>query len=198
MTTTCRYVVQNVAAVFFGLVCLTQALGAETPLRPTLAPVRVRLSEDLQRVAARTVERSPTFRSQLDRLERAPRLVVTARFDPAIDQHSYRARSVIHRLRNGELLAIVSINPRGNAVEWLAHEFEHILEQVEGLHLPSLARRTTAIWRTGNGEMFETDRAIRAGRRVVEETRKNRSTQTFLSKKGYREDEIVGTISGAP
>jgi hypothetical protein len=198
MTITCRHVVQNVASVLFGLACLTQGLGAETPLRPTRTPVRVQLSRDLQRVAARTVERSPTFRSQLDRLERTAGLVVTASFDPAIDQHSYRARSVIHRLRTGEMVAIVSINPRGNAVEWLAHEFEHILEQVEGLHLPSLARRTTAIWRTGNGEMFETDRAIRAGRRVVEETRANRSTQTFLSKKGYREDEIVGPIGGAP
>jgi hypothetical protein len=198
MTTTCRYVVQNVAAVLIGVSGLTQALDAETPLRPARTPVRVQLSEDLRRVAAATVERSPTFRSQLDRLGRAAGLVVTARFDPTIDQRSYRARTVIHRLRTGELLATVSIDPRGRVVEWLAHEFEHILEQVEGLHLPSLARRTTAIWRTGNGEMFETDRAIRAGRRVVEETRANRSTQTFLSKKGDSEDEIVGSISGAP
>jgi len=198
MTTTCRYVVQNAAAVFFGLAGLTQALDAETPLRPTGIPVRVQLSRDLQRVAAKMIERSPTFRSQLDRLEGADGLVVTARFDPTIEQRSYRAHSVIHRLRTGEMQAIVSIDPRGSAVEWLAHEFEHILEQVEGLHLPSLARRTTAIWRTGSGEMFETDRAIRAGRRVVGEMRGKRGTQTFLSNQAHRQDEIVGSVSAAP
>ena len=105
---------------------------------------------------------------------------------------------MIHRLRTGELLAFVAIEPTGSPVEWLAHEFEHVLEQVEGHHLPSLARRTAAIWRSGNGEMFETDRAIRAGRRVVEETRAKRSPQTFLSKKGVPEDEIVGAVGGAP
>ena len=114
MTTTCRDVIQHVAAVLFGLAGLTQALDAETLLRPTGVPVRVQLSRDLQRVAAKMIARSPTFRSQLDRLESADGLIVTAHVDLTIEQRSYRARSVIRRLRTGEMVAVVA-SARGAA-----------------------------------------------------------------------------------
>lgn len=198
MTTTCRSVVLHVAFAVLGLAALTQALAAETPLRSPEVKVRVQLSTDLQTVAARMIQRSATFRSQLDRLEGTHGLVVTAHLDPAIAERSYRARSVIHRLRTGEMVAVVSIAPHGSPIEWLAHEFEHVLEQVEGLHLPSLVGRSGAIWRTGGGEMYETDRAIRVGRRVLGEMRGRRSDQTFLSNQAYRQDEIVGPVRHAP
>jgi hypothetical protein len=171
MTTTCRRVLPNLTALLLGLLCLTRGLGAESPLRPTGLPVRVQWAGDLQRHASRMVQRSPTFRSQLERLRNADGLAVTVRLDLAIDQRSYRARSVIRRLRNGEMVATVAIGSQGSPVEWIAHEFEHILEQLDGLHLPSLAGRISGIWRSGSGEMFETDRAIRVGRVVVGEMR---------------------------
>jgi hypothetical protein len=196
MTTTCRSLVLNLAAAVLGLTGSPQTLDAE-PL-PAGVPVRVQLSTDLQRVAARMIERSATFRSQLERLGSACGLAVTAHLDPAIEHRSYRARSVIHRLRTGELVAVVAIGAHGSPVEWLAHEFEHILEQVEGLHLPSLAGRTNGVWRSGSGEMFETARAIRIGRRVAGEMSAARGRQTFLSNQAYRQDEIVGPLSLAP
>lgn len=127
----------------------------------------------------RMIKRSPTFRSQLDRLEKADGLSVRVHIDLAIDQRSFRARSVILRCRNGEMIATVAIGPGGSPVEWIAHEFEHILEQLEGLHLPSLAG-TSGIWRSGNGEMFETERAIRAGRLVLHEMRAQRASDILV------------------
>jgi hypothetical protein len=123
------------------------------------------------------IERSASFRSQLERLAIADGLVVTAHLDLAITQRSYRARSVIHRLRTGEIVAVVAIGPQGSAVEWLAHEFEHILEQVEGLHLPSLAGRTSGIWRSGS-DVRDRPRDSR-GRRVAGEMRAKMGSQTF-------------------
>jgi hypothetical protein len=52
--------------------------------------------------------------------------------------------------------------------EWIGHEFEHVLEQVERVPLVELAARTGRVWRTAD-DMFESERAIRAGRRVLEE-----------------------------
>ena len=142
--------------------------------------MRVQLSSDLQRHAGQMIERSPTFRLQLERLGSTDGLRVTVQLDPAIDQRSFRARSVIDRLRNGEMVATVAIGPRGSPVEWIAHEFEHILEQLDGVHLPSLAGRINGIWRSGTGEMFETERAIRVGRLVVAEMRGGRRSDILV------------------
>ncbi len=198
MTLKCRSLALHIA-ISLGLPGLMAAsLHAEPPVRSTDVPVRVRLSRDLQRVAADMMQRSPTFRAQLERLARTEGLIVTAEFDPTIGHRSFRARSVIHRLRTGETVAVIGIASHGNPVEWLAHEFEHVLELVEGVDLPALARRSGAVWRTGDGDMFETERAIRAGQRVLGEMRGKRARQTFLSNRGVPEDEIVGASDLAP
>jgi hypothetical protein len=51
----------------------------------------------------------------------------------------------------------------------LAHEFEHILEQIEGLDLLSLSRVKGSGVREVEYAVFETDRAQAAGEAVAEE-----------------------------
>ena len=53
---------------------------------------------------------------------------------------------------------------------WIAHEFEHLIEQLEGVDLRDLAHRRQGVWHSGD-EMFETERAIRAGVQVMHEMR---------------------------
>ena len=54
-------------------------------------------------------------------------------------------------------------------IELIAHEFEHIIEQLDGLDLSRLARLAPATaWTTGR-VMFETQRATQMGRVVAAE-----------------------------
>jgi len=58
----------------------------------------------------------------------------------------------------------------------IAHEFEHIIEQLDGVDLPLMASRTASgVHRVPGSEHFETDRAIAAGHRVSEEVSRGRT-----------------------
>jgi hypothetical protein len=132
-------------------------------------PPQVYVVPKLQRVVKGLFVRSLTFRAQWDRLAREPRLYVRIRFDSSIDNNLYRARSVIRHTDAG-IVAFVDIHPFGDPTEMLAHELEHVIEQLEGLNLARLAAARHEAWSTGHG-VFETERAIRAGRRVLDEAR---------------------------
>jgi hypothetical protein len=56
--------------------------------------------------------------------------------------------------------------------EYLAHEIEHVLEQIEGVDLTSaVAKGVRGARRIDGGRTFETDRATAVGRLVAGETR---------------------------
>ncbi len=58
----------------------------------------------------------------------------------------------------------------GEPILLIAHEFEHILEQLDGVDLPSMAARpATGVHAVASSGRFETDRAIAAGRQVERE-----------------------------
>jgi hypothetical protein len=78
----------------------------------------------------------------------------------------YRAFTNIRRFGR-EIRADVHLPPGRWLTELVAHEFEHLLEQIEGLNLRVLSRTRGSGVREIERELFETDRAIRAGR-VVE------------------------------
>lgn len=113
---------------------------------------------------------SPTFRSQCQRLADQTDLYVRIIVDPRLTDGPIRARSVISRLRSGAVHAFVSIGASPDPAEWLAHEIEHVIEQLEGVRLQALAAMNQNVWRTSR-DTFETDRAIRAGRAVLDEVR---------------------------
>ena len=68
--------------------------------------------------------------------------------------------------------------PRGaQLAELVGHEFEHILEQVEGLNLRALADKKGSGVHEVERDLYETDRAQRTGRIVAEEVRATRSAR---------------------
>jgi hypothetical protein len=117
---------------------------------------------------------SPTFQRQYRRLARATD--VRVEIAPALLTRAHDgALTRIVRGPSG-LEAGVRLGPAGDPVLLIAHEFEHILEQLDDVDLPAMATRiATGVHLVPGSEHFETDRAIAAGRQVADEVRRGRA-----------------------
>jgi hypothetical protein len=115
---------------------------------------------------------SPTFRRQCTRLGQTPGLTVTIlRAIPAA--RGTLASTEIINVAEGRIYATVHLGPAADDGELLAHEFEHIIEQLDGVDLAAMARRRdTGVRLIGESGVFETDRARSVGRQVAEELRR--------------------------
>lgn len=147
---------------------VAEVLGAELPRNVTFAgsyltPARLMLRG------------SATFRRQCARLAAAHQLQITvapalmpgARPDQAITRITFGPA--------GSIQADVTIGTMGDPFELVPHEFEHILEQLDGVDLVSMASRPdTGVRGRQDGEPFETERAIAVGRQVAREVRESR------------------------
>jgi hypothetical protein len=154
------------------LVMLGSVIAAEPQQRPRCAlPANVDLPRGLEPAITRLYGRSPTFRSQCERIAGATDVKVNVRIDAAIPS-SCRAFTIVSR-RGREIRAEVHLPPSSDHSELLAHEFEHLLEQIEGLDLRRLARVKGSGVREIQRELFETDRAQAAGRAVAMEARRH-------------------------
>jgi hypothetical protein len=142
-----------------------RAFGADLHM-----PDTIQVADDLRRSVDTMLRKSAAFRSQCRQIARAPQLYARVKIDPRIVNKPYRARSTICRLTSGAIVAVIDIAAVGDPTELLAHEFEHLIEQLDGLELRDLARRRQGAWHSDD-EMFETDRAIRMGRTVLDEVR---------------------------
>ena len=113
--------------------------------------------------------RSQTFRRQCARIAAAPYLSVVIRTDPPVGKR-VKALTEIHRVPGGRVEAVVQIGHSADVGELIAHEFEHILEQLDGVDLAVKARlRGSGVRRLGEINAYETTRAIVTGRRVARE-----------------------------
>ena len=130
-------------------------------------PANIEVSIDLGSVLQRIYARSPTFRAQFEQISANRNLHVRMRIDPHIPS-SYRAYTIFSR-RGLQILADIRLPPGGHLAEFVAHEFEHILEQIEGLSLRRLAGVKGSGVRLVDRDLYETDRAEAAGRIVAEE-----------------------------
>ena len=150
------------------LVMFGGAMAAEPQqCRRSPIPANVELAHDLERVLERIYDRSPAFRAQCERIASAGNLRVTVRIDTSIPSRC-RAFTIIHR-RGRTIRAYVHLPPTSGLIELVAHEFEHLLEQIEGLDLKRLARVKGSGVHESDGQVFETDRAQAAGRVVAAE-----------------------------
>jgi hypothetical protein len=77
------------------------------------------------------------------------------------------------RTGNGHLSATINIGFRESAQELIAHEFEHVIEQLDGIDLAARAElANTGVRLIGHAtNKFETTRAQRTGLKVVSELR---------------------------
>jgi hypothetical protein len=144
----------------------TEAIPRQLALPPNLvvSPVFRPLVESMLRD-------SPTFRRQCVRIAGEPFLTVRLDITPAARSSSLRAMTRLMRNEKGHLAASVEIGSSKEIEELIAHEFEHVIEQLDGVDLAARAALPhTGVTNIGHvGAMFETTRAKRMGLRVVSE-----------------------------
>jgi predicted GNAT family acetyltransferase len=134
----------------------------------------LRVQGELQRVVHTIWHRSPTVRRQLARIASEGTLVITLGYCSNACPTGVAARTQIS-LENGVLRRAtveISIEGRGAAAELVAHELEHILEQLDGVDLRKLATSRRASdhgVREQNGSHYETERARQVGLRAAAE-----------------------------
>lgn len=145
-------------------VAATSAVADPQPLPPPnliVPPSHDKLVSEMWR-------RSATFRRQGLRIAEETGLVVRVRMNPRVPGDTVRATTRVKR-QPGSLAADVSIRDTCCFVELLAHELEHVLEQLDRIDLRAAAERAgRAVWVAGDGS-FETIRAIHVGRQVAAE-----------------------------
>ena len=84
-----------------------------------------------------------------------------------------RATTRVTRHSNGRVTAAVHIGSFGDTEELIAHELEHIIEQLDDVDLAARAALPhTGVTAIGNANVFETIRAKRVGLKVVAELRR--------------------------
>jgi hypothetical protein len=113
-------------------------------------------------------EQSPTFQGQLLRVASAPDVTVHVDVVP----HIIGARAMTQMTRQIDgLTARIQLTRFDNFVELLAHEIEHVIEQIDGVNLAAGAGNSdTGIHSVASGAvMFETERAGRVGLSVAQE-----------------------------
>ena len=135
-----------------------------------LQTFNIQLDEMLRQPVTALLAKSSTFRRQWRQIASAPgvRVVVVARTDLR-ETPSARARGQVSRYAYGAVRAMIEIPAAADLAELLPHEFEHVLEQMEGLDLALLARTgDRGVIEVDDG-VFETTRARAAGRAAARE-----------------------------
>lgn len=116
---------------------------------------------------------SPTFRRQCARIAAAPQLLVTIVAEPPRTLQGPAALTYVARYEAGRLKAEVRVPTNARTAELIAHELEHVLEQLDGIDLRAKSQlKASGVHSCDCGEhaaVYETARAISAGRRVARE-----------------------------
>jgi hypothetical protein len=137
--------------------CLPAAPGLTSPLA---------VSKQLAPLVRRMWEASPTFRRQCARLAEAV-VTIVVELNPKINRDRMNAFTRIDMV-NG-LVRTATTQLRVWEPEYLAHEIEHVLEQVDGVDLSRSARGGLEGVLATQSSVFETARAIAIGRVVARE-----------------------------
>lgn len=133
-------------------------------------PSSMQMPPGFDRVIERIYDRSATFRAQYDRVASQPRLTIRIFLNTRLPSY---CRALTRVERHGlAIRADINLPPSSDYSELLAHEFEHVLEQIEGVNLRELARvRGSGIYQV-EARLYESERAQNAGRVVAAEMRK--------------------------
>ena len=168
-----RTLVKRLIVVFITIFAV-MSLGVATRAKedpascPRTLPDNIELPCDLERILARVYRGSATFRAQCNRIAAAGSLSVNVKLDTSIPS-SYRAFTMIYS-RGHALKADVHLPPAATAIaELVGHEFEHIVEQLDGLNLRMLSHVPGSGVRESSFDVYETTRAQRVGRIVAAE-----------------------------
>lgn len=128
---------------------------------------------DIRPFMARMWRTSPAFRRQCARIAEASVTVVVERGYTVGDAAMvWRPMTQIRRV-NERLIAHMWLGgAQFDYSEYIAHELEHVLEQIDGVDLPTAAASgVRGVHAARDAEAFETNRAIAVGRLVAHEVR---------------------------
>jgi hypothetical protein len=127
------------------------------------------VASDFEPVFLDLLEASPTLRSQYERIASAPAVRVRVTF-MLVRPFDRNAQTEFRGTETGALEARIEIATPLRTVEyaeWLGHELEHVLEQMEGLDLYGASQDPAGgVVKLADGS-YETDRARRAGRQAA-------------------------------
>jgi hypothetical protein len=157
-----------VAAVVLPAVasCAARSQSAGT-VRPW--PCRIVVERPLLQVVEDAWEKSGSFRQQCGAL--AERRAVAA-LTPGRARTGSLALTRITTADDGVVVGRVEVPLGLDALEYIAHELEHVLERAEGADLPAQsASKDSGVWMALDG--YETQRAIDRGRQVAREVRES-------------------------
>ncbi len=167
--------------------------GLETPKGATAGqdewPCRLGLPRNMVPRIAELWVASPTFRRQCTRLADA-NVTVSLVFSPLVPP-GLRAASKILRKNGRVFFMSTTLRDEVHLEEYLPHELEHAIEQIEGRDLRADAAAGRGTWAT-NVHGYETVRARAAGRRVREEV------QAARRQSGKRAGQFIVMVIGEP
>jgi hypothetical protein len=136
-------------------------VAAQTPACTTL-PANIVVPAVSHQWIEDLIARSPTLQRQCDIIAAADHVVVRVASLRRVGGWC-RARTSFTRDRGGRLRAAIDIPVSVDFAELLAHELEHVIEQIEGVNLRRLSRLPDSGVREVGSNVFETTRAIGAG-----------------------------------
>ena len=131
-------------------------------------PKNLREPENMRPMLTRMLQTSSTFRRQIAVLTAKPAVRITVNYGGIRGDRNYHALSTVRKHEWGAMLVETTVFVPTDLVEIIAHELEHVCEQMEGVDLRSLSRRRGEGVYDLNGH-FETARAIRAGQEASRE-----------------------------
>ena len=132
-------------------------------------PDNIEVARTLQPLLAQALMQSATVQRQCQLIAAAPHVRVAVRLQVGRLAAGARAEATISRYEAGALFAEIRLPVSVNLIEMLAHELEHVIEQMEGVSLARLADgRQAGVSRLADGA-FETRRAQIAGRAAAHE-----------------------------
>ncbi|MEO5741297.1 MAG: hypothetical protein ABIS29_11945 [Vicinamibacterales bacterium] len=153
------------------LTSVHQYVAAEAVPRQLALPSNLRVSSTYRPLVESMLRDSPTFRRQCMRIGADPGLTVRLSIGETLPSAGARATTRITQSAKGQRSAVVEIGSRQDTEELIAHELEHIIEQLDGVDLAARAARPhTGVTTVGyTPDMFETVRAKRTGLKVASE-----------------------------
>ena len=115
---------------------------------------------------------SETFRQQCQRLGEERELTIKVLADASRARGPIRAWTELSRKNGSAMLARVIIHVPADAIELIAHELEHVIEQIDGAGATGVRVTTTH----ASGAAYESQRAMEAGKLVAREVTEYRGS----------------------
>jgi hypothetical protein len=130
-------------------------------------PANIDVQDKLERTVLRLIERSRTFRRQCAAIGAVPSVHVSLRLASGLGT-LVRARAEIATFPDGTTRVSIDVPVSRDLPELMAHEFEHVIEHIDGIRQRAAAPASRGLIQVG-GDAYESKRAIVAGRAAAME-----------------------------